>query len=436
MADGDGALGSGEADQRGGPGGHPADDVREGVTAPAGLRPDGRQAELERGDAAPGGGEVAAAAVLLEQLEVRGGRRVVGDDGDELAGRQGRPERVPVGLVADRRAALEGGVAVRHVLGREGEVVRAGLGRHPDAVLARLAQQRQHGGGGDVQDVDPGAGAAGGVQQPRDGRGLGRVGAGGEEVAVVHAGLLRGGLQHGWVLGVDDRQRADPGLLGEGALQVGLLDVRELVHAGGGEEALEAEDAGPVQRLQVSGVAGDRAAPEAEVDPGLALGGLPLGVQAVDRGGRRDRVQRHVDDGGDTPGGGGPGGGGEALPLGAAGLVDVHVGVDQAGQQGGVTEVGQQAVAGRQRAVGGDLLDPPVPDQHVSGALAVGEDHSAGADHHGGGWRLAGGHRDLRTGRYRIWGMEKGVRERGVAEGGREGPGRQLRCDRHTAGCD
>ena len=45
------------------------------------------------------------------------------------------------------------------------------------------------------------------------------------------------------------------------------------------------------------------------------------------------RVQRHVEDRGDAAGRGRPGRGGEPLPLGAARLVDVHVGVDQAGQQ-------------------------------------------------------------------------------------------------------
>ena len=38
--------------------GHPADDVLQGAAAPAGLGPDGGEAELEGGDAAPGGGEV------------------------------------------------------------------------------------------------------------------------------------------------------------------------------------------------------------------------------------------------------------------------------------------------------------------------------------------------------------------------------------------
>ena len=54
---------------------------------------------------------------------------------------------------------------------------------------------------------------------------------------------------------------------------------------------------------------------------------------AVDRARGRDAVERHVEDGRDAARRRGPGGGREALPLGAAGLVDVHVAVDEAGQQ-------------------------------------------------------------------------------------------------------
>jgi len=80
-------------------------------------------------------------------------------------------------------------------------------------------------------------------------------------------------------------------------------------------------------------VAGDRPTPETDVDVGLLGRDGTLDVQGghVDR--RRQAVQRHVDDRGDPTGGGRPGRGREALPLGAARLVDVHVRVDHAGQQ-------------------------------------------------------------------------------------------------------
>ncbi|GAA1237068.1 hypothetical protein GCM10009665_28980 [Kitasatospora nipponensis] len=74
------------------------------------------------------------------------------------------------------------------------------------------------------------------------------------------------------------------------------------------------------------------------------------------------------------------------------------MGVDQAGQQRALAEVGEVRVARQQRAVRGDLLDPPVADQHVGGALTVGEDHATGTDHRR---RLL--HQDLRTGLLYGW---------------------------------
>ena len=56
---------------------------------------------------------------------------------------------------------------------------------------------------------------------------------------------------------------------------------RELVDAGVQQEALEAEDAGVVQRAQVGHVAGDGAAPEADVDVRLACAALRLTSSAA-----------------------------------------------------------------------------------------------------------------------------------------------------------
>ena len=64
-----------------------------------------------------------------------------------------------------------------------------------------------------------------------------------------------------------------------------------------------------------------------------------LGFERGDGGGLGQAVERHVDERGEAAGCGGAGGGGEAFPLGAAGLVDVDVGVDEAGQEGVVAEV-------------------------------------------------------------------------------------------------
>jgi hypothetical protein len=115
-------------------------------------------------------------------------------------------------------------------------------------------------------------------------------------------------------------------------VEPGGVEGRELGHAGVDEKALEPEHAGVVQSLQIGSVAGYGATPEAHVDrrPG-GLGGGALHGKRFLRHRRRDRVQRHVDDRGDPARRGRPCRRGEALPLGAARLVDVHVGVDQTG---------------------------------------------------------------------------------------------------------
>ena len=132
------------------------------------------------------------------------------------------------------------------------------------------------------------------------------------------------------VLRVHDELGVDGG---EGLGELVRAQRRELGHTGVREEGLEAVHPGGVQRGQGGGVAGDRAAPEADVDVDLPGGGFLLDHEGVHGDGRREAVERHVHDGGDPAGGSGPGGGGEALPLGAAGLVDMHVGVHKAWQE-------------------------------------------------------------------------------------------------------
>ena len=58
--------------------------------------------------------------------------------------------------------------------------------------------------------------------------------------------------------------------------QVRFADVIEFVHAGRTEKALEAEHAGARKRLDLAGVAGHDAAPEADIDMTPAV--LPRGA--------------------------------------------------------------------------------------------------------------------------------------------------------------
>jgi hypothetical protein len=73
-------------------------------------------------------------------------------------------------------------------------------------------------------------------------------------------------------------------------------------------------------------------------------------------------------------------GGGEAFPFGAAGFVDVDVGVDEAGEQREVAEV--VAAAGREGlVVVADVRDAFAGDGDGGGPRLVGEDGAAGAEH-------------------------------------------------------
>jgi hypothetical protein len=112
--------------------------------------------------------------------------------------------------------------------------------------------------------------------------------------------------------------------------------VGELVDPRGHEEALEAQRAAAKDLPSPCGPRGcsrARRRPTAHVDVAPALGRAAFTATPARAGRRGDGVERHVDHRGDAPRGGRAGGALEALPLGAAGLVDVDVGVDHAGHQ-------------------------------------------------------------------------------------------------------
>src|SRR6266571_7764779 len=86
-----------------GPRRHPAGDVAEAEAAAARAGPDQRQSELERGDAAPRGAEVAAGYLL----HGRRGGRVVRDDEVDNPVPEAAPEQLAIGFLPDRRRELE-----------------------------------------------------------------------------------------------------------------------------------------------------------------------------------------------------------------------------------------------------------------------------------------------------------------------------------------
>jgi hypothetical protein len=97
---------------------------------------------------------------------------------------------------------------------------------------------------------------------------------------------------------------------------------------------------------------------------------LALGFEGGYGGGFGEAVEGHVDEGGETAGCGGVGGGAEAFPLGAAGLIDVDVAVDQAGKQSVVAAVVDYGVAGK-LGCAADCAYLAVLDEERSGLCAL-----------------------------------------------------------------
>ena len=98
--------------------------------------PDRRQAELQRGDPAPGRPKSPMSSRLSSGVHGEWSR----DHAVDQPVGQPLPQQLAVGRLADRRAALELGGAVRDLLGGEGQVVRAGLRGDPHAVAPRAAR--------------------------------------------------------------------------------------------------------------------------------------------------------------------------------------------------------------------------------------------------------------------------------------------------------
>ena len=258
-------------------------------------------------------------------------RRVVGHDRGDPPVPEGLPQPFPVLGVSDRGRALVLGRAVGDLLGRERQVVRAGLDRDARAGARRVVETGRR---REVEHVGPAPGRRARLGDGRDRRLL-RLRRPGAQVRAVRerVGIAeppRGALDRFGELGVHDQQPVERRDLGRRRPELLELERSELVDARRTQEALEPEHAGVVELAQVPEIVRHRPAPEPDVDVGLPLGGGPLLGERIDGGRRRDAVQRHVEDRRHAAGRGRARRGLEPLPLGASRLVHVHVGVDHA----------------------------------------------------------------------------------------------------------
>ena len=214
--------------------------------------------------------------------------------------------------------------------------------------------QRQRRRGGQVQDVRPAPGPPGRLEQPLDRAHLGSRRPGREEVGVAPPVRRRRGL--------DRRRRPRRARSAARRTTRSRPSPRPARPASSGansatpegeQEALEPEHPGVVQRPQLGRRCPARRRPRSRRRRGTwPRAAAPLTCQRGDVDRRRDAVQRHVDDRGDAARRGRPGGRGEPLPLGPAGLVDVHVGVHQPGQQHLVRRRSTVRAAGRSASGG------------------------------------------------------------------------------------
>ena len=112
-----------------------------------------------------------------------------------------------------------------------------------------------------------------------------------------------------------------------------VVDAREVVDAAGAHECLEADHAARGEFVHRLDTARDEAAPQRHVDERAALQAAPLLVKRSGGHGRRVGVERHLDRRRRTTGSERPRARLKPLPIGAAGLVEVHVRVDNPGQE-------------------------------------------------------------------------------------------------------
>ena len=100
----------------------------------------------------------------------------------------------------------------------------------------------------------------------------------------------------------------------------------------GAHERFQADHAAVPQCRNLIEIAGDQSAPKREVSMCGSFGSAPLFRERRGVAGRWMRVERHIEKGRGAARGAGAGAGGDAFPVGAAGLVEMHVGIDDARQ--------------------------------------------------------------------------------------------------------
>ena len=234
-----------------------------------------------------------------------------------------------------------------------------------------------------MHDVQRAAGVGGQRDRAGDRLDLRDHGPGGEVVTDARAArrdrLAGQGCRERVVLGMHEHRQAKGRRGLHAPPERGIVGRLKVVDAAAAHEGLEADHTPGGELGQPIDIARHEAAPEGEVGPCGAAGRGDLGIERrrVERG--RGGVQGHVHEQRAAPRceRGGPGR--KPLPVAAAGIVEVHVRIDDPGQDvaaGGVDRL--RGVAGE---LGSHLRDPAVGDRHVGMPQPVdGHDRSATKD--------------------------------------------------------
>ena len=172
--------------------------------------------------------------------------------------------------------------------------------------------------------------------------------------------------------GVREERRAEPRENRHGAVELRATDVSELRDARRHQKRLEAEDALAPQRRELRVVPGYDPAPEADVDVAFPVCRLALPGERRNGGRRGHAVQRHVDERGDASGRRRARPGLEAFPLCPAGLVQVHVRIDEARHEDAAAGIDQPRVR-RNVLVRRDGRNALAVDVHRGGGEPVGQ---------------------------------------------------------------
>jgi len=175
-------------------------------------------------------------------------------------------------------------------------------------------------------------------------------------------------------LGVDCDRQAELRRASHALSQRLVVGGREVADSARAHERLEADHAQLRELWQVTDVARHEASPEGEIHTRRALGCRQLEPERRRVHRRRTRVERHVDDAGRPSCGGRLAACGEALPVGSARVVEVHVHVHAAGED--MQTVRLDLLAGRSTQTRFDRDDRAVDDADVACEHLLADDGS------------------------------------------------------------